>query len=53
MSVGVSSHEGQGTVSFGSLVKRAAEALGSARTAGGDRAVGSDPPKRRDRISIG
>ena len=53
VSVGVASHEGQGTVSFGSLVKRAGEALGVARAAGGDRAVGADPPKRRDRISIG
>ncbi len=53
VSAGVASHEGQGTVSFGSLVKRAAEALASARAAGGDRAVGADPPKRRDRISIG
>lgn len=53
VSVGVASHEGQGTVSFGSLVKRAAEALANARSAGGDRAVGSEPPKRRDRISIG
>jgi diguanylate cyclase (GGDEF)-like protein len=53
VSVGVASHEGQGTVSFGSLVKRAAEALATARTAGGDRAVGAEPPKRRDRISIG
>ena len=53
VSVGVASHEGQGTVSFGSLVKRAAEALAGARAAGGDRAVGADPQKRRDRISIG
>ena len=53
VSVGVASHEGQGTVSFGALVKRAAEALSRARADGGDRAVGADPPKRRDRISIG
>lgn len=53
VSVGLSSHEGQGTVSFGSLVKRAAEALASARAAGGDRAVCAEPQKRRDRISIG
>lgn len=53
VSVGVASHEGQGTVSFGSLVKRAADALGQARAAGGDRAVSAEPPKRRDRISIG
>jgi diguanylate cyclase (GGDEF)-like protein len=53
VSVGVASHEGQGTVSFGSLVKRAAEAMAGARAAGGDRAVGAEPPRRRDRISIG
>lgn len=53
VSVGVASHEGQGTVSFGSLVKRAAEALAVARAGGGDRAVGAEPPKRRDRISMG
>ncbi|HET9553640.1 MAG TPA: diguanylate cyclase [Anaeromyxobacteraceae bacterium] len=53
VSVGVASHDGHGTVSFGSLVKRAAEALTAARAAGGDRAVGADPPKKRDRISMG
>lgn len=53
VSVGVASHEGQGTVSFGSLVKRAAEAMAAARAGGGDRAVSAEPPKRRDRISIG
>jgi len=52
-SVGVASHEGRGTVSFGSLVKRAGDALARARAAGGDRAEPADPPKRRDRISIG
>ena len=53
VSVGLASHEGQGTVSFGALVKRASEALAAARAAGGDRAVGAEPQKRRDRISIG
>jgi diguanylate cyclase (GGDEF)-like protein len=53
VSVGVASHEAQGTVSFGSLVKRATEALQGARAGGGDRAVGAEPPKRRDRISMG
>jgi diguanylate cyclase (GGDEF)-like protein len=53
VSVGLASHEGHGTVSFGSLVKRAAEALAEARAQGGDRAVGGTPPKRRDRISMG
>lgn len=53
VSVGVASHEGHGAVSFGSLVKRAGEALAAARAQGGDRAVGAEPAKRRDRISIG
>jgi diguanylate cyclase (GGDEF)-like protein len=53
VSLGVAGHEGQGTISFGSLVKRAAAALTAARVAGGDRAVGAEPPKRRDRISMG
>jgi diguanylate cyclase (GGDEF)-like protein len=52
-SVGVASHGGDGTVSFGSLVKRAGEALARARGAGGDRAEAADPVKKRDRISIG
>ncbi len=52
-SVGVSAHDGDGTVSFGGLVKRAGEALARAVQAGGDRAEPADPPKKRDRISIG
>jgi GGDEF domain-containing protein len=53
VSVGVASHPGDRTVSFGALVKRAGEALARARAAGGDRAEPADPPKKRDRISIG
>ncbi len=53
VSAGLASHDGHGTVSFGKLVKRAGEALTRAREAGGDRAVSAEPPKRRDRISIG
>ncbi len=53
VSAGLASHDGHGTVSFGSLVKRASEALTRAHEAGGDRAVSAEPPKRRDRISIG
>jgi len=34
-------------------VRRASEALTRARAAGGDRAESADPPKKRDRISIG
>jgi diguanylate cyclase (GGDEF)-like protein len=52
-SAGVASHEGDGTVAFGGLVKRAAEALSRARAEGGDRAVAADPPRRRDRIVMG
>jgi two-component system, cell cycle response regulator len=52
-SVGVASHAGDGTVSFGSLVRRAGEALERARGQGGDRAEPADPVKKRDRISIG
>ena len=52
-SVGVATHGGDGTVSFGGLVKRASDALGRARAAGGDRAEPADPPKKRERISIG
>ena len=53
VSIGLASHDGHGTVSFGALVKRASEALVSAREAGGDRAVSAEPSKRRDRISMG
>jgi diguanylate cyclase (GGDEF)-like protein len=53
VSAGLASHDGHGTVSFGALVKRAGEALARAREAGGDRAVSAEPPKRRDRISMG
>jgi len=52
-SLGVAGHDGVGTVSFGGLVKRAAEALTRARLAGGDRAEPAEPPRKRDRISIG
>jgi diguanylate cyclase (GGDEF)-like protein len=53
VSAGVASHAGDGTISFGGMVKRAADALERARAAGGDRAEPADPPKKRDRISIG
>jgi len=52
-SAGVASHEGDGTVAFGPLVKRAAEALSRARAEGGDRAVAADGPRKRDRIVMG
>jgi GGDEF domain-containing protein len=53
VSGGIAGHDGDGTVSFGGLVKRAGEALARAIAAGGDRAEPADPPKKRDRISIG
>jgi len=52
-SVGVATHAGDGTVSFGGLVKRAGDALARARAQGGDRAEPAEPVKKRDRISIG
>jgi diguanylate cyclase (GGDEF)-like protein len=51
-SAGVAGHDGQGTVSFGSLVKRATTALGRAVEAGGDRAEPAEPSKR-DRVVMG
>lgn len=53
VSVGVAAHEADGTVSFAELVRRAGEALARARAAGGDRAEPAEPPRKRDRISIG
>jgi GGDEF domain-containing protein/AmiR/NasT family two-component response regulator len=53
VSSGVASHAGDGTIAFGDLVRRAGEALDRARAAGGDRALPADPPRKRDRISIG
>jgi len=53
VSAGVAAHGGDGTVSFSGLVKRASDALARAVEAGGDRAEPADPPKKRDRISIG
>ncbi len=52
-SVGLAAHGGEGPVSFSTLVKRAGEALQRAQAAGGDRAESADPPRKRDRISIG
>jgi diguanylate cyclase (GGDEF)-like protein len=53
VSAGVAAHAGDGTISFGGMVKRAGEALARAQAAGGDQAEPADPPKKRDRISIG
>jgi diguanylate cyclase (GGDEF)-like protein len=43
VSAGVAGHEGHGTVSFGSLVKRAATAMARASAEGGDRAEPAGP----------
>jgi diguanylate cyclase (GGDEF)-like protein len=51
--IGVAAHAGDGTVSFAALVKRASDALRRGRDAGGDRVEAADPPKKRERISIG
>lgn len=53
ISAGVAGHDGQGTVSFGGLVKRAATALTRAVSEGGDRAEAADPPAKRDRVVMG
>jgi two-component system, cell cycle response regulator len=53
VSAGVAGHAGGGTVSFGSLVKGAAEALARARAQGGDRAEPAEPPPKRSRVSMG
>ena len=50
-SVGVAAYEGQGAVSFGSLLREATLALKRARAAGGDR-VELAESKRRDRVFI-
>ena len=52
-SSGVAGHTGEGTVSFGNLVKRAAGALNRARADGGDRAEAADPSPPRERIVMG
>jgi diguanylate cyclase (GGDEF)-like protein len=53
VTIGVAAHSGDGTVSFAGLVKRASDALRRGRDAGGDRVEAADPPKRRERVSIG
>ncbi|MFO0584799.1 MAG: GGDEF domain-containing protein [Anaeromyxobacter sp.] len=54
-SAGIATHDGDGDgqISFASLVKRASGALTRARGAGGDQALAGDPPKRKERIVIG
>ena len=52
-SVGVATFEGQGTMSFSTLVRTASDALLAAQQAGGDRAIHAGGRARRDRVSIG
>ena len=47
-SVGVASHDGEGPVSFSTLVRRASEALSRARSGGGDRPE-AEAARRRER----
>ena len=51
-SIGVAAFEGQGTVSFGSLIKDATAALRRAQLDGGDR-VEAAAPAPKSRVSIG
>ncbi len=53
VSAGVSTFEGEGTVSFSALTKAAAEALSRAQAAGGDQAARASGARKRERISIG
>jgi diguanylate cyclase (GGDEF)-like protein len=53
VSVGVSTFEGEGTVSFSALTKAAAAALSRAQAAGGDQAVRAGGSRKRERVSIG
>jgi len=52
-SVGVATFDGEGTMSFSSLVRAASEALLRAQGAGGDRAAHAGGRARRDRVSMG
>jgi two-component system, cell cycle response regulator len=53
-SVGVATFEGEGTVSFSSLIRDASEALGRAQADGGDRAEQAGTvQRRRDRVVLG
>jgi GGDEF domain-containing protein len=52
-SVGIATFEGNGTMSFSTLVRAASEALLRAQQAGGDRARHAGGRARRDRVSLG
>jgi two-component system cell cycle response regulator len=50
-SVGVSSFDGEGTMSFSTLVRGAADALAKAQGRGGDQAEQGTGKSRRERVS--
>jgi diguanylate cyclase (GGDEF)-like protein len=52
-SVGVATFDGEGTMSFSSLVRAASDALVRAQGAGGDQAAHAGGRARRDRVSMG
>ena len=52
-SVGIATFEGNGTMSFSTLVRAASEALLRSQQAGGDRALHAGGRTRRDRVSLG
>ena len=52
-SVGVATFDGQGTMSFSSLVRAASDSLLAAQASGGDRATHAGGRARRDRVSMG
>lgn len=52
VSVGVAAYEGEGTVSFSTLTRAAAEALSRAQVAGGDRAERAGTRRKRERVVL-
>jgi two-component system cell cycle response regulator len=52
VSVGVAAYEGEGTVSFSTLTRAAADALARAQAAGGDRAERAGARRKRERVVL-
>jgi len=52
VSVGVAAYEGEGTVSFSTLTRAAADALAKAQAAGGDRAERTGARRKRERVVL-
>lgn len=52
VSVGVAAYEGEGTVSFSTLTRGAADALARAQAAGGDRADRAGARRKRERVVL-